>query len=360
MRIFYFLSLLSIPLFFSSACTDAQRERLEVTPMAYGSVDQMHLVCDEYLWDKSPIGDSIRQYFEALYPITPQPEPILDLRHVESREFNKVLKTHRSIVILADLSEKEEAGTALVRKLLGPKKIKKAAEDPSYRIMVQKNRWAKDQTVIFWFAPDRQSLFETVCRDYQKVINILHEKDTEKLVKQVYFSGQTKEVEADIRQGLNLSLSVPKGYKIAHQDSVACWLRKETNKVSSNIFIYSIENPGPNTLSPDSLKAIRNRLTKDYFSSWQEGSYMQIDDVNLPTYYEKIDFGEREALQARGIWFMANDFMGGPFVTYLIPDPDRNRIILLDGFIHAPGQKKRPEMRKLDVIFSTFALKTKE
>ncbi|WCL83029.1 DUF4837 family protein [Saprospira sp. CCB-QB6] len=360
MRIFYFLSLLSLPLFLLSSCSQDQLKRLEVTPTAYGSVDQMYFVCDEYLWDKSPIGDSVRQYFEALYPITPQPEPILDLRHVESREFNKVLKTHRSIVILVDLSDEDEAGTDLVRQALGDKKVQKAFSDPTYRIAVQRDRWAKDQTVIFWFAPDRQSLFETVCRDYQKVINILHEKDTEKLVKQIYFSGQSEEIEADISKGLDLSISVPKGYKIAHQDSVACWLRKETNKVSSNIFIYSIENPAANTLSPDSLKAIRNRLTKDYFSSWQEGSYMQIDDVNLPTYYEKIDFGQREALQARGIWFMANDFMGGPFVTYLIPDPDNNRIILLDGFIHAPGQKKRPEMRKLDVIFSTFALKTKK
>ena len=48
--------------------------------------------------------------------------------------------------------------------------------------------------------------------------------------------------------------------------------------------------------------------------------------------------------------------MGGPFVSYLIPDFKNNRVIFLDAFVYAPGQKKRPEMRKLDTVFSTFKL----
>ncbi|MBL4650451.1 MAG: DUF4837 family protein, partial [Aureispira sp.] len=42
-------------------------------------------------------------------------------------------------------------------------------------------------------------------------------------------------------------------------------------------------------------------------------------------------------------------------VTYMIKDPANNRVIILDGSLHAPGQKKRPKMRKLDMIFSTFS-----
>jgi hypothetical protein len=82
---------------------------------------------------------------------------------------------------------------------------------------------------------------------------------------------------------------------------------------------------------------------------------MQIDDRVLPIYYQEMTFDKKTALQARGLWGMVNDFMGGPFVTYMIKDPANNRVIILDGFIHAPGQKKRPEMRKLDMIFSTFS-----
>ena len=69
-----------------------------------------------------------------------------------------------------------------------------------------------------------------------------------------------------------------------------------------------------------------------------------------------MQFDNKETLQARGLWGMVNDFMGGPFVTYMIKDEVNNRMIILDGFVHAPGQKKRPEMRKLDMIFSTFSI----
>jgi hypothetical protein len=340
----------------STSCTPEQRKRMEVTPTAYGSIDQLYLVCDEYFWEESEVGDTFRMHFEALYPVLPQPEPILDVRHIPSQDFNKVLKTHRAIIIMADLSDEDDPSTILVRQALGDTKIRRAREDERYRMAVHRDRWAKGQTVIYWFAPNRQSLFETVARDYKRALDIIREADSEKLLKQVYFPGETEEVNERILADYNFELSIPKGFKIAHRDSVAMWLRKETNKVSTNIFMYCLENPEPNTLSPDSLKAIRNRLTKDYFSTWVEDSYMQIDDKNLPVYYQEIQFGLRKALQARGIWYMENDFMGGPFVTYFIPDPDNNRIVILDGFVHAPGQKKRPEMRKLDTVFSTFKL----
>ena len=85
---------------------------------------------------------------------------------------------------------------------------------------------------------------------------------------------------------------------------------------------------------------------------------MQIDDRVLPIYYQEMSFDNKPTLQARGLWGMVNDFMGGSFVTYMIKDEANNRVIILDGFIHAPGQKKRPEMRKLDMIFSTFNVKS--
>lgn len=81
---------------------------------------------------------------------------------------------------------------------------------------------------------------------------------------------------------------------------------------------------------------------------------MQIDDRILPIYYNEMQFDQKPALQARGLWGMVNDFMGGSFVTYMIKDEENQRIILLDGFVHAPGKRKRPELRKLDMIFSTF------
>jgi len=349
---FFILGLLSYLL---GSCTEDQRKRLEVTPTAYGNVDNIHLVCDEYLWT-TVAGDTFRHHFEALYPVTPQPEPILDVRHIKGQDFNKVLKTHRAIIILADLSDKDDPATQLVANALGKNKIKRAKEDQRYRIAIHRDRWAKGQTIIYWFAPNRNALIQTIARDYQQVINILQKPDAEKLLEQVYTRGENTKVNKMLANDFGIKMRIPKDYEEAHKDSLVLWLHKETPKLSSNIIVYTINNPNPETLSADSLLAIRNRLTKDRISTILEDSYMQVDDKNLPVYYQDIQFRETKGLQARGIWYMVNDFMGGPFVTYLIPDPINDRIIMLDGFVHAPGQKKRPEMRKLDRIFSTLTL----
>ncbi len=109
-------------------------------------------------------------------------------------------------------------------------------------------------------------------------------------------------------------------------------------------------------MTPEIYHSLRDTLTKKYFSTWIEGSYMQIDDRYLPVYYQYMQINNLQALQARGIWAMVNDFMGGPFVSYMIEDKANQRVIFLDGFVHAPGTKKRPKMRKLDAVFSTFKL----
>jgi hypothetical protein len=137
-------------------------------------------------------------------------------------------------------------------------------------------------------------------------------------------------------------------------------LRKETNTISSNIFVRILPFADSTRATPDQLKYTRNKLTKVYFSTWVDSSYMQIDDRVMGMYFQPMLFDGRQTLQARGLWGMVNDFMGGPFVTYMIEDEKNQRIILLDGFTHAPGQQKRPEMRKLDMVFSTFEILDEE
>jgi hypothetical protein len=348
----YFFYILTLSLFLFS-CSDDTMRKLDITPTAYGNIDNIYVVTEKQNWDNN-VGDSLRKYFEALYPVTPQPEPLFDVRFIESEKFSKVHKTHRVVLIVADLSKKEEVSTKMIYEALGEEKLKRAFVDQRYRIAVHKNRWAMDQIVIYWFAPDTKSLQETLSKDYQQVVNMVNKLDVEKLSKMVYADGKSPKINEQIKKQFEFEMNIPGGYEVAYQDSVTLWLFDESAKVSTNIMMHVINNADYKYISKDSILSFRNRLSKKYFSSWAEGSYMMVDNVNLPVFYQELLFGERKVLQARGIWKMEKDFMGGPFVTYMIPDFDRRRVILIDGFVYAPGQKKRPEMRKLDNIFSTF------
>lgn len=356
----YFLSFFLVASLIASlfsGCSQEQRQRLAVTPTSYGKVDNIMVIADEYNWTTT-IGDTFRNYFEALYPVTPQPEPIYDLRHKTPKEFNEatILKTHRAIVLIGALDDMNDGASKLIRESLGEANVQKAKNDSNYRLAVHKDRWAQGQTVIYWFAPDRNELLKTIAKDYQQVMDEFNKADTKMFIDQVYLPGQNLEATTKIRELFQANLKIPRDYVIAHQDSTAMWLRKETDKISSSIFICSLPMSDSTQLLPEQHKKIRNKLTKKYFATHIEGSFMQIDDRVLPMYYQEMTFDNKRTLQVRGLWGMVNDFMGGSFVTYMIEDKANNRILLVDGFVHAPGQKKRPEMRRLDMIFSTFKM----
>jgi hypothetical protein len=334
---------------FSSCFAD----ELEPMKAAHGRIDNILVVAQPQLWN-SEVGDSFKVYFEGLFPITPQPESMYDVRFLQFEEFDKYQKLHRTILFLADLSDHNDETTKLVEKVLGEEGLKRAKSDPQYRIAVHQDRWAKGQLVIYWFAPDKKALAESVTLHYKNVMQNIQKHDDKKLTEMLYNLGINQEAGAAIKQQYNVEMSIPIDYTLAVRDSNAIWLRFETNKISSNVFLYSL--PEGTVLSPDNLRATRNSITQKYFTTEADSSYMQIDDRFLPVFYQSMQFAKSNALQARGIWAMVNDFMGGSFITYLIEDKKNKRVLLLDAFIHAPGQQKRIELRRLDLILSTLKI----
>lgn len=349
--LFLFLGLLL------GSCTNQQRSRLAVTPSAYGKVDHIMVVADDYTWNTT-IGDTFRNAFEALYPVTPQPEPLYDLRFKTPKEFKegKIFRTFRSIVIMGVLDDENDGATTLIKRAIGEENVQRAYQDANYTIAIHRNRWAQGQTIVYWFAPTRSALLETVANDYQWVMDQFNEADTKRFIEQIYAGGQNVKASKAVLDLFDVSLKVPREYVVANVDSVSIWMRKETDKISSNIFIYTLPIADSTQPNPERHQYIRDKLTKQYFSTHIEDSYMRIDDRYLPIYYQTMTFDGKPTLQARGLWGMVNDFMGGSFVSYMMLDEEHNRVLFLDGFVHAPGQKKRPEMRRLDMIFSTLVV----
>ena len=50
---------------------------------------------------------------------------------------------------------------------------------------------------------------------------------------------------------------------------------------------------------------------------------------------------------------MKNDAMGGPFVCYVYPDEAHERLLVAEGFVFAPEEKKRPIVRQLEAALQT-------
>ncbi len=86
----------------------------------------------------------------------------------------------------------------------------------------------------------------------------------------------------------------------------------------------------------------------------QEGMYMSTD--SLMTDVRPISVQGDYALEARGLWRVKGDFMGGPFVSHVRLDKANQRIIVSEIFIYSPDKMKRNLVRQMEASLYTLKL----
>ena len=62
------------------------------------------------------------------------------------------------------------------------------------------------------------------------------------------------------------------------------------------------------------------------------------------------------AQEARGLWEMEGDMMGGPFVSHARVDRANGRVIVVEAFIYSPDKLKRNLMRQMEASLYTLRL----
>ena len=130
---------------------------------------------------------------------------------------------------------------------------------------------------------------------------------------------------------------------------------RENELIVSNILIHKMPYKSLDQFKKVNIIALRDELGKAYVSSSIEGSYMRTNPVDLPVYTQTTQLGGAYAVEARGIWEMEGDFLGGPFLSYLILNEPKGELIYIDAFVLGPGERKRNQMLYLEHIISSFA-----
>ena len=62
------------------------------------------------------------------------------------------------------------------------------------------------------------------------------------------------------------------------------------------------------------------------------------------------------AMEIRGLWYMRNDAMGGPFISHARVNTQNNRVVVAEGFVFAPEKMKRGFIRRLEGALYTLML----
>ncbi len=342
----HILSILFLVVLFTS-CTKEQQRKLSSAPIAIAKSNEIVIISDSKLW-MAPLKDTIEYHLAAPFLILPQPEPIHDLRHftVEELKEEPLRKQLRTYLILANLDDKTSPATKMVLKdldrLLGDKKASS--------VTVGKNKWARGQIIMYLVGHGEKELMENFRKAYPAITNKVAKFDRKQIEKNAYVMGNNNTIKSVIQEKFGFELPIPSPYKIAIKDDNFLWIRSDYRELNSNILIHQLPYKNKKQLTSDYLKSLINEIGKKYITTDVKGSFMQLNDRDLPFLTQVTQINNKYALEGKGIWEIENDFMGGALASYLVLNEKTNTLTLLVGFIHAPSKRKRDFMQHIEAV----------
>ncbi|MFA3782633.1 DUF4837 family protein [Melioribacteraceae bacterium 4301-Me] len=339
---FTFLLIVALTLLLFSACNEKKP--------AVGSEDDIYVIADssEY-YDLE--GSLLTVFSKVIY--TPQPEILFNLKRKNLSELDN-LKVFKNIIIIAPLNSNSQT-SKYINSILDPK-VKQLVNEDSVTVINKYNLWADGQLVMFLTAPTLEKLNQSILKQSENLLHYFQKESDDRLFKSLYNPRyEKKDIEAKFLKDYGWMIYVQADYLLALNvpNDHFVWLRRAPGSDMERwIFIYWKDNASPEDLNRDSVYAIRNRLTKKFYRTSDNKSYVEISDDYITT--KEVNFLGRYALMTQGLWRMDDKSMGGPFVNYVFYDTKTKRIYMLDGSIYAPKYYKKSLIQQVDVILRSF------
>ena len=268
--------------------------------------NEVILVMEDQLW-KGEKGLILREIFEkeiyALYP----PVKLFTLEQKTQEEFSRLNQTHKNILFVS--SEVKD----------------------SY----SKNKWAKDQIVMYLNSDSDEINFRKSCRE---TLSFLNQNELEN-TKHDCEKNHNKEARLYIKDQFGVELFLPKEYR---------WVQKKEGLFFADFKISSTKRDLLKYIIVHEFEPINYDLQEEIISRTDsilkyiptnEGSYVQI--------HNKVPLIEDNGIY-RGRWILKNGFMGGPIIikTRFIED----KVIVSIGIVFYPNESNRDYVRTFEAI----------
>lgn len=316
--------LLSVAMLFS-ACnrenTIGKKDR-----SAGGTSEILVVTQNDEQWD-GMIGDTIRAFFLQPQYGLPQPEAINKLAHLNVTGFTDMFKKHKCILIVEINSGLE-------------KPVVETGED----------LWAAPQRVLKIIAPDRTSWCQ-VFNEQKEAYKVMYDQVERDRIMSVLRPSNDAKITQRIKEKMGFNMTIPSGFFIARDEPDFMWLRKELEKNSFGIFIYTTPYKDTLQLEMSSLVSVRDHLLQQYVPGPSDGSFMTTDKEFVPPVVSYIsNYPTGFAAEMRGMWCLVGDYMAGPFVSYTFPDDKTGNLVTMEGYVYYPNHDKRDDLLQVQSL----------
>lgn len=295
-----------------------------------GRAGEVFVVLGKDPW-KGRTGELIRDVLAQPQSSLPQVEPMFNLTNVPPEAFVNVFKNGRNVL-----------------------NVKLSSTFSSSKIEFANDTWAYPQAVVNILATSNEE-FERIFKENSgKIISFFLKAEKDRL-KSAYKAACEKAIYNNLLEKFNVVLYAPKGFKEAMSDSNFYWMRYDTPQITQNIFVYTYPYESDSTFTEKYLLEKRNQFTKKYVQGQLKNTYMTTE-MELPRDFHIFKYDGNYASEVRGLWYLENDFMGGPFVSISVLDAANQRVVTVEGNVYAPKDDKRNYLRQVEAIVYSLEL----
>lgn len=337
------------------ACKSEAVQKMGTKPMAMGRINNVVIVAEQNLTE-SDLKDTISYYFESPYPILTADEPIFDLRYMTPKELltQAYYKELRTYVIIADLADTTSTASKIIIEDLGQEKLKKALTDPTFTSSAGQDKWARGQLIIYIFANGKKNLAQAIGTNFAAMAKRINQHDEKNLSATVY---GIQEVNVDLTRSVmdkfGLKIKIPGLYQKALESDNFLWVRLDDKEMNQSLVFRKFKYQNKEQFKMDNIIKLRNEYGRQFIRTGAKDAYMSTNVIDLPTFEYTYIHNNVYTREVRGIWETVNDFMGGPFVSYLLHNEAQGELVFIDAFVFAPGREKRDLVQQLDCIVKT-------
>ncbi|MBP3688473.1 MAG: DUF4837 family protein [Bacteroidaceae bacterium] len=299
-------------------------------PVASGRPYEVLVVMDSVEWN-APHGRALFDVLDTDVPMLPQSERSFRISQTERKDFDRVLNIFRNIIIV-NIDERQFTKT---------------------KMKFTRDKYAMEQIVLTINSPSREE-FRVFCTDHrEEIVDFLVKMEMNRLVVELKkkFSKKTFDL---AKQIFGCEMYAPDELTSYKKGKDFLWTTNNTATGLESIVMYSFPYDGPESFNKEYLCAKRDSVMKVNLPGEKPGMYMQTD--TLCTVVKPIAVHGKYAMEMRGLWFMRNDCMGGPYVSHARVDTEANRVVVVEGFVYAPEKMKRGLIRRLEGSLYTLRL----
>lgn len=295
-------------------------------PQSSGRINSISVIIDKPSWD-GKIGDAIRNKYASEFIGLPQVEEAFTLNYIPYEAFTGFGRTARNIIYI---NKKKQDKPRMIR-----------------------DRYARPQLFLEVSGLDKESIIQGILSSFEfSSAQFQNGEITEN--KNRILNSLLKDTGLD---SLNISLKIPSAYSVFKNEPETVWLQKPLKNGTSNLIIKDLNSSVSDfeKINLNDVVSLRDSIGKEFIPGRVENSYMITEKEYLP-YISYQTVNGFEAVETRGTWEVKGDYMGGPFINYIIKDTLNNSLLYVEGFVFSPSQRKRDKMIELEAVIKSMVI----